>query len=53
VLGNEGKGIRAEMRKILHNTISIPIEPKLESLNVAVAGGIIMFEINKRGEADF
>lgn len=48
VLGNEGKGLRAETKKIIQENISIPIDPKLESLNVAVAGGIIMFEIKKR-----
>lgn len=48
VLGNEGRGLRKEIKEIVSDIISVPIELKLESLNVAVAGGIIMFEIKNR-----
>jgi len=45
VLGNEGSGVSPE---ILNNTdINLTIETNIESLNVAVAGSIIMHHINK------
>lgn len=47
VLGNEGNGIRKEIKEILKDIITVPISTNLESLNVAVAGGIVMYEINK------
>lgn len=50
VLGNEGNGIRKEIKNILKDIISVPISTSLESLNVAVAGGIIMYEIKKNFE---
>ena len=43
VLGNEGNGVSEELRKICKDFISIPMENNLESLNVAVAGSIIMY----------
>jgi TrmH family RNA methyltransferase len=47
VLGNEGRGVSPEIYK-LRNTavVSIPMQPACESLNVAVAGGIIMYLLN-------
>ena len=44
-LGNEGRGLSNEIKKLSADTISIPIDTNLESLNVAVAGSIIMFQI--------
>lgn len=48
VLGNEGQGVSKEMREICTKTIAIPMQNNLESLNVAVAGGVIMFETIRR-----
>jgi len=42
VLGNEGQGVGPEMRALPHEIVSIPMASGVESLNVAVAGGIIM-----------
>lgn len=42
VLGNEGQGVSAEMYKLPHKIFTIPMDAGCESLNVAVAGGIIM-----------
>ncbi len=42
VLGNEGQGVSDEIFKKNHKIISIPMQEGCESLNVAVAGGIIM-----------
>jgi len=47
VLGNEGNGISNEIRKIADVSVYIPISNKIESLNVGVAGSIIMQYINK------
>lgn len=47
ILGNEGNGVCDEMKKIATKSVSIPMKNKLESLNVAVAGAILMYELNK------
>jgi TrmH family RNA methyltransferase len=44
VFGNEGAGISASLRKAAHRTISIPMPGKAESLNVAAAAAICLFE---------
>lgn len=50
VLGNEGQGISQELKEILTDTLTIPIDSSLESLNVGVAGSIILFQIKNKGE---
>jgi 23S rRNA (guanosine2251-2'-O)-methyltransferase len=45
VIGSEGKGIRPLILKKCDHTISIPMKGKTSSLNAAVAGAIILFEI--------
>ena len=47
VLGNEGKGISDEMKKHVDKFVTIPMSKDVESLNVAVAGGILMWELKK------
>ena len=42
VIGNESKGINAEMLKLSNVQITIPGKGKAESLNAAVATGIIL-----------
>jgi RNA methyltransferase, TrmH family len=44
VFGNEGAGISAGLRKAAERTISIPMPGKAESLNVAAAAAICLFE---------
>jgi RNA methyltransferase, TrmH family len=44
VFGNEGAGISAGLRNAAHCTISIPMPGKAESLNVAAAAAICLFE---------
>ena len=39
VLGNEARGVS----KIAGTKVHIPIKKEMESLNVAVAGGILMY----------
>jgi len=45
VLGSEGKGIRPLVRKKCDFLISIPMTNTIDSLNVSVAGGIILYEM--------
>ena len=50
LFGNEGAGVSEELAPLIDATISIPINPKVESLNVAVAAGVILFRM-QRAEA--
>jgi TrmH family RNA methyltransferase len=45
VVGNEGSGISAPVRASASRVITIPISPGIESLNVAVAAGILLHEL--------
>jgi TrmH family RNA methyltransferase len=45
VVGNEGSGLSPDVRARAHRTISLPIAESVESLNVAVAAGIILHEL--------
>lgn len=47
VVGNEGAGISAPIVERLSERVYIPIYGKSESLNVAVAAGILMYGIRK------
>ena len=44
-VGNEGSGLSPEIRAKATKTISLPISASVESLNVAVAAGIILYEL--------
>ena len=44
ILGNEANGIDEEILKASDRIISIPMNGEIESLNVAVAGSVLMFE---------
>jgi RNA methyltransferase, TrmH family len=45
VVGNEGSGLSADVRARADRIISLPIASSVESLNVAVAAGIILHEL--------
>ncbi len=45
VVGGEGKGIRPLVRKTCDYLVSVPQESIVDSLNAAVAGAIVMYEI--------
>jgi 23S rRNA (guanosine2251-2'-O)-methyltransferase len=45
VMGSEGKGMRPLIKKKCDFLLSIPIMGKIDSLNVSVAAGIILYEI--------
>ena len=44
VFGSEGKGVRRLVREKCDVTISIPMRGKINSLNVSVAAGVVLFE---------
>jgi RNA methyltransferase, TrmH family len=48
VVGNEGAGLREQTRAQLTDLVSIPMRGHAESLNVAVAAGILLYEFSKR-----
>ena len=45
VMGNEGNGISQEMATQADQLVHIPMPGRAESLNVAVAAGILMFHL--------
>ena len=47
VMGNEGNGISQEMATQADQLVHIPMPGRAESLNVAVAAGILMFSLRK------
>ncbi len=47
VVGNEGQGVSKEISKICTSCIKIPMTNKVESLNAAISGSIIMYQIAK------
>ena len=48
VLGAEGKGVRPLVRRTCDATISIPLAPGVESLNVSVAAAVALFEARRQ-----
>jgi len=47
LLGNEGAGLAPELQAAADVTVSIPIEPGIESLNVSIAAALILFEARR------
>jgi len=52
LLGNEGNGIRKELEDLVSDRIHIPSFGHAESLNVAVAAGIIVSEFRRRAKTN-
>lgn len=48
VLGNEGNGVRDDIQDLITHPLHIPGIGKAESLNVAIAGGILIAELKGR-----
>lgn len=44
LMGNEGQGVDPQLLALADKRVFIPQDPKVESLNVAVAAGICLFE---------
>ncbi|ABR31362.1 RNA methyltransferase [Thermosipho melanesiensis] len=50
VLGNEGNGIRENVKNKCDDLISIPMKNNVESLNVSVSAGILLYEVYRQNE---
>ena len=48
VMGAEDEGINPEILRLCNQTVSIPIRGAIQSLNVSVAAGILMYEAIKQ-----
>jgi tRNA G18 (ribose-2'-O)-methylase SpoU len=44
VLGNEARGLSPELHGHLDDYVSLPLRSQVESLNVSIAGGVLMYE---------
>jgi 23S rRNA (guanosine2251-2'-O)-methyltransferase len=51
ILGSEDKGISRDLNSLSDQTIKIPMKGEINSLNVSVAAGIILYEINRQRSA--
>jgi TrmH family RNA methyltransferase len=47
IVGNEGAGIRPQLNAVSAQRVAIPLAPGAESLNVAVAAGILLYEVTR------
>lgn len=47
VLGNEGDGLPTEIIAELHDTVRIPMTGTAESLNLSIAAGVLMYEVQR------
>jgi TrmH family RNA methyltransferase len=47
VIGNEGQGVRPAWQERGHRAVAVPMRPGAESLNAAVAAGILLFELTR------
>ena len=48
IMGSEGKGIRPIIKKTCDELLTIPMQGKLNSLNVSAAVSAILFERNRQ-----
>jgi TrmH family RNA methyltransferase len=48
IFGNEGNGLKDNILKLCDETIYIPINSKIDSLNVSVAVGIVLYQLCKQ-----
>ena len=43
-MGSEDKGIQSSLLKMCDNSVRLPMERDIDSLNVSVACGIVLYE---------
>ena len=48
VMGSEGEGIARLLREACDGIVSIPSKGQIDSLNVSVAAGVLLYEINRQ-----
>jgi len=49
ILGSEGEGVSRELLKLADASAKLPLNEKLESYNVSVAGAMALYEIRRTG----
>ncbi len=47
-VGSEGRGLRRLTRELCDELVSIPMQGAVASLNVSVAAGVLLFELNRQ-----
>jgi 23S rRNA (guanosine2251-2'-O)-methyltransferase len=52
VMGSEGSGMRRLTSELCDYLVSIPMAGQVESLNVSVAAGVCLYEINRQRRLD-
>jgi 23S rRNA (guanosine2251-2'-O)-methyltransferase len=53
VMGSEGSGLRRLTREVCDALVAIPMPGHIESLNVSVATGVLLYDLqNRRGALD-
>lgn len=50
IIGNEGNGILPETAALCDGRVHIPMDGQTESLNAAVSGALLMYELRRRSE---
>ncbi len=48
VVGGEGRGLRRLTRELCDELVAIPMQGAVASLNVSVAAGVLLFELNRQ-----
>ena len=51
LVGSEGRGLRRLTRELCDEIVSIPMQGTVGSLNVSVAAGVLLFELQRQVEA--
>jgi len=51
LLGNEGNGLTQELIDLADAVVSVPVADGVESLNVAIAGALVMYEVLRQRSA--
>ena len=47
VVGSEGRGVREAVRSVAGRTVRVPMPGGVESLNAAVAGSLLLYELTR------
>ena len=48
LLGNEAAGLRADLASLADQQVTIPLMPGVESLNVAIAAALMLYEVQRQ-----
>jgi 23S rRNA (guanosine2251-2'-O)-methyltransferase len=48
MLGSEGEGLPTRVLEVAHQSVSIPMAGSASSLNLSVAAGVLLFEIQRQ-----